>query len=286
MGLLTMDDGIVNWGEHTEDEETQYIALMAYRLVVMANEIYEKDEKNKKYRRIRMKDVKEKEQLQKTLDTWKDSSKNLWRLINSGMSSSSKFGLGFRDLLGTSLKHSVDLESRFQEYLKKYCDYYEKKMAREAAPKKQRVFNTGNGVTKPVWNNADRINHANHFVPRSVILNSDQVSDKEKRSREDRVKEFASTGLDFEEVKSAFEKVNTGGIRVSVPSPDRGRREGKAPMTEEEETQASRKTKEQILQEEAGLAEAIRLDALEKALEKEEVAKQVHLDSLIAQRMG
>ncbi|GKD21937.1 hypothetical protein Tco_1223640 [Tanacetum coccineum] len=44
-------------------------------------------------------------------------------------------------------------------------------MARKAAPKKQRVFNTGNGVTKPVWNNADRINHANHFLPRSVILN-------------------------------------------------------------------------------------------------------------------
>ncbi|GJU27257.1 hypothetical protein Tco_1165878 [Tanacetum coccineum] len=127
-------------------------------------------------------------------------------------------------------------------------------------------------------------------------------------------KESVGTGLDFEEVKSAFEKVNTGGIkvsagieeinagsldvntgsdpvttdsiRVSVPSPDRGRREGKAPMTEEEETQASRKTKEQILQEEAGLAEAIKLDALEKALEKEEVAKQVHLDSLLAQRMA
>ncbi|GJV60699.1 hypothetical protein Tco_1466799 [Tanacetum coccineum] len=407
-------------------------------------------------------------------------------------------------------------------HLIKDCDYYEKKMAREAAPKKQRVFNTGNRVTKPVWNNADRINHANHFVPRSVILNSgrpnvnsvrpnvntvrtninsvrqnvnsvwsnvnngsfnvnfvrpkqpvptkdplqkystkshsyavkgnwgsvclrpqqdkklivtqpqpsstvvhrkpttqpipseattipplsqpapptpiaktttaspspspspahepmehtfeqpstDQqpptprqeattsqvktlevalkrktkrvlLSDSEEEeteaqgrkthdldplvslvqelvtpsktvnaSGEEQVedispttleaaailtkvqkiksvdkgkrykrrkssKAFAGTGLDFEEVKSAFEKVNTGGIRVSVPSPDRGRREGKAPMTEEEETQASRKTKEQILQEEAGLAEAIRLDALEKALKKEEVAKQV-----------
>ncbi|GJT78014.1 putative ribonuclease H-like domain-containing protein [Tanacetum coccineum] len=84
-------------------------------------------------------------------------------------------------------------------------------------------------------------------------------------------KEFAGTGLDFEEVKSAFEEVNTGGIKVSagikeinadslnvntgsdlvtidsirasVPSPDRGRREGKAPMTEEEDTQASKKTK-------------------------------------------
>ncbi|GJW66039.1 putative ribonuclease H-like domain-containing protein [Tanacetum coccineum] len=109
--------------------------------------------------------------------------------------------------------------------------------------------------------------------------------DKGKRyKRRKSSKESAGTGLDFEEVKSAFEEVNTGGIkvsagieeinagsldvntgidsvttdsiRVSVPSPDRGRRE------------------------------AIRLDALEKALEKEEVAKQVHLDSLLAQRMA
>ncbi|GKA19828.1 hypothetical protein Tco_0699743 [Tanacetum coccineum] len=39
--------------------------------------------------------LKEKEQLQKTVDSWKDSSKNLWRLIDSGMSSNSKVGLGF-----------------------------------------------------------------------------------------------------------------------------------------------------------------------------------------------
>ncbi|GKB08627.1 hypothetical protein Tco_0836939 [Tanacetum coccineum] len=51
------------------------------KLTFQANEIYKKDEKLKRYRRIGMKDVKEKEQLQKTLDSWKDSSKNLWRLI-------------------------------------------------------------------------------------------------------------------------------------------------------------------------------------------------------------
>ncbi|GJT07759.1 hypothetical protein Tco_0842221 [Tanacetum coccineum] len=39
-------------------------------------------------------------------------------------------------------------------HLIKDCDYYEKKMSREAELKKQRVFNTGNGVAKPVWNNA------------------------------------------------------------------------------------------------------------------------------------
>ncbi|GKD67187.1 hypothetical protein Tco_1309295 [Tanacetum coccineum] len=65
------------------------------KLTFQANEIYEKDEKLKRYRRIGMKAVKEKEQLQKTLDSWKDSSKNLWRLINSGMSSNNKLGLGY-----------------------------------------------------------------------------------------------------------------------------------------------------------------------------------------------
>ncbi|GJW26112.1 putative ribonuclease H-like domain-containing protein [Tanacetum coccineum] len=158
MGLLTMDDGIVNWGEHTEAEETnhalmaisssnevslcsktcidsynklkllydeqmnqlgdQEAQILAYsqavkkleaqlvtsqkqqlslneKLAFQANEIHEKDEKLKRYRRIGMKAVKEKEQLQKTVDSWKDSSKNLWRLINSGMSSNDKLGLGF-----------------------------------------------------------------------------------------------------------------------------------------------------------------------------------------------
>ncbi|GKG08832.1 hypothetical protein Tco_0334664, partial [Tanacetum coccineum] len=46
--------------------------------------------------------------------------------------------------------------------------------------------------------------------------------------------------------------------------------------------EAPKKTKEQILQEEASLAEAIRLDTLEK----EEEAKQVPLDSLLAQRIA
>ncbi|GKC84197.1 hypothetical protein Tco_1139914 [Tanacetum coccineum] len=415
MGLLTMDDGIVNWGEHTEDEETnhalmaissssevslcsktcidsyntlktlcieqmtqlgdQEAQILAYsqavkkleaqlvtfqkqqlslneKLTFQANEIYEKDEKLKKYRRIGMKAVKEKEQLQKTLDSWKDSSKNLWRLINSGMSSSSKIGLGYEiksnnevlsyeeemnfsvfncteedsvgkplysrfiktndfkgvphplsgdytptpqeeideslyvygkkgpqepepsvsddrsseystcqsndseGSIGTSSEHSVDPESEISRvpqevyvskpittnekgvsapkskevepscvshiktprqpikdqetpkvnrknwnammerelgegysftkkkcfvcgslsHLIKDCDYYEKKMAREAAPKKQRVFNTGNRVAKPVWTNDDRINHANQFVPRPVQLNAGRTN--------------------------------------------------------------------------------------------------------------
>ncbi|GKF10012.1 hypothetical protein Tco_0044236 [Tanacetum coccineum] len=43
-----------------------------------------------------------------------------------------------------------------------------------------------------------------------------------------------------------------------------------------------KKSKEQTLQEEASLAEAIRLDSLQR----EEEAKQIHLDSLLAQRIA
>ncbi|GJS11998.1 hypothetical protein Tco_0368794 [Tanacetum coccineum] len=75
------------------------------------------------------------------------------------------------------------------------------------------------------------------------------------------------------------EQVSTGGDKKSTSSPDKGQRAGKAPMIIEE---TPKKSKEQVLQEEASLAEAIRLDTLQK----EEVAKQVHLDSLLAQRIA
>ncbi|GJY90185.1 hypothetical protein Tco_0505381 [Tanacetum coccineum] len=66
-----------------------------------------------------MKAVKEKEQLQKTIDSWKDSSKNLWRLINSGMSSNDKLGLGrftkTNDFKGVPHPLSGDYTPKLQE---------------------------------------------------------------------------------------------------------------------------------------------------------------------------
>ncbi|GJR32531.1 hypothetical protein Tco_1108763 [Tanacetum coccineum] len=64
-------------------------------------------------------------------------------------------------------------------------------------------------------------------------------------------------------------------LPISMKKPKRR----KAPMISEE---TPKKSKEQILQEEASLAEAIRLDSLQK----EEEAKQIHLDSLLAQRIA
>ncbi|GKB16134.1 hypothetical protein Tco_0850057 [Tanacetum coccineum] len=53
-------------------------------------------------------------------------------------------------------------------HLIKNCDYYEKKMAREAAFKSKRVVNTNDRQATPAWNNTNRINKANQFTPRPV----------------------------------------------------------------------------------------------------------------------
>ncbi|GKB50238.1 hypothetical protein Tco_0900991 [Tanacetum coccineum] len=82
-----------------------------------------------------------------------------------------------------------------------------------------------------------------------------------------------------EQLSTGNEQVSTVGVQKSTSSHDKGQREGKAPMISEE---TPKKSKEQILQEEASLAEAIRLDSLQK----EEEAKQIHLDSLLAQRIA
>ncbi|GJU72689.1 hypothetical protein Tco_1264094 [Tanacetum coccineum] len=65
------------------------------KLNFQANQIFEKDEKLKKYRRIGMKAVKDKDALQTIFDSWSASSKNLWKLIDCGMSSTVKIGLGY-----------------------------------------------------------------------------------------------------------------------------------------------------------------------------------------------
>ncbi|GKF21992.1 hypothetical protein Tco_0074314, partial [Tanacetum coccineum] len=75
------------------------------------------------------------------------------------------------------------------------------------------------------------------------------------------------------------EQVSTVGAEKSTSDQEKGQREGKAPMISEE---TPKKSKEQIFQEEASLAEAIRLDTQQR----EEVAKQIHLDSLLAQRIA
>ncbi|GJZ28293.1 ribonuclease H-like domain-containing protein [Tanacetum coccineum] len=80
-------------------------------------------------------------------------------------------------------------------------------MARDVEFKKQRVFNTGNRVAKPVWTNANRVNHANQFVPRSVQLNTG-------RTNVNSVRPNINTGRT--NVNSVRPRVNTGSSNVNT----------------------------------------------------------------------
>ncbi|GJU52136.1 putative ribonuclease H-like domain-containing protein [Tanacetum coccineum] len=126
------------------------------------------------------------------------------------------------------------------------------------------------------------------------------VSTYNRRARSASKGKDISTGLDAEvEVNPGSIDLNTGStdlntgstpvstpsivqkVNVIVPSPVKGQREGKAPMPTED-VQATKRTKAQIQQEEAGLAEAIRF----QALQDEEAARQDHLDALLAKRIS
>ncbi|GJV91640.1 hypothetical protein Tco_1539453 [Tanacetum coccineum] len=121
---------------------------------------------------------------------------------------------------------------------------------------------------------------------------SKTISTYKRRARSTKKGKDISTSLDVEiELNTDSTKVNTGSTPVStpsivqkvnviVPSPVKGQREGKAPITAED-VQATKRTKAQIQQEKANLAEAMRL----QALQDEEAARQVHLDALLAKRI-
>ncbi|GJT58275.1 hypothetical protein Tco_0993329 [Tanacetum coccineum] len=49
------------------------------------------------------------------------------------------------------------------------CDFHEKRMAKQVELNKQKGKGTGQGENRSVWNNVQRLNHQNKFVPKSVL---------------------------------------------------------------------------------------------------------------------
>ncbi|GKF03098.1 hypothetical protein Tco_0030021 [Tanacetum coccineum] len=89
-------------------------------------------------------------------------------------------------------------------------------MASEAELKKQRVFNTGNGVAKPVWNNANRVNHANQFVPRLVQLNTSRANVNTGRTNINFVRQNVNSVRS--NVNTSSFKINNGRSKQPVPT--------------------------------------------------------------------
>ncbi|GKB16273.1 ribonuclease H-like domain-containing protein [Tanacetum coccineum] len=50
------------------------------------------------------------------------------------------------------------------------CDFHEKRMAKQVELNKKKSKGTGQGENRPVWNNVQRLNHQNKFVPTAVLI--------------------------------------------------------------------------------------------------------------------
>ncbi|GJU00123.1 ribonuclease H-like domain-containing protein [Tanacetum coccineum] len=118
-------------------------------------------------------------------------------------------------------------------HLIKDCDYYEKKMAREAAFKSTRVVHANVRQATPAWTNSNRVNKANQFTPRPVQLSNirPNLSTASKTIKSGRVnvntghghvntgKQHVTSGTQFKSGTSRFntgrQHVNSGSVHVN-----------------------------------------------------------------------
>ncbi|GKA33317.1 hypothetical protein Tco_0719684, partial [Tanacetum coccineum] len=79
-----------------------------------------------------------------------------------------KLGLGF----GSTKKACFVCGS--YSHLIKDCDFHEKRMAKKSVLQSMGK-NTGHREVRPIWNNTQRINHQNKFVPTAVLTRSGRI---------------------------------------------------------------------------------------------------------------
>ncbi|GJU53047.1 ribonuclease H-like domain-containing protein [Tanacetum coccineum] len=55
------------------------------------------------------------------------------------------------------------------------CDFYEKRMAKQVELNKKKGKGTSQGENRPLWNNVQRLNHQNQFVPTVVLTRTGRI---------------------------------------------------------------------------------------------------------------
>ncbi|GJT86565.1 ribonuclease H-like domain-containing protein [Tanacetum coccineum] len=178
--LLTMDDGVVNWGEHTKEEVETNHALMA---------------------------ISSNNEVSLCSKTCIDSYNKLKTLCDEQTNQ-----LGEQEVKILAYDQAVKkLEAQVVTFQKQQLSLNEQLtfQANELSLNEQL-----NGVAKPVWNNANRVNHANHFVPRPVQLivvrqNVNSVRPNVNTGR-------ANVNSVRQNVNSVRSNVNTGSFNINT----------------------------------------------------------------------
>ncbi|GJS00019.1 putative ribonuclease H-like domain-containing protein [Tanacetum coccineum] len=191
-----------NTSEHSFETESESISvpneMSTSRLVItnekVVSELQEVEPSCAKHVKTPRQPLKDKETHKVNRKNWNDM---MERELGEGYSFTKK-----KCFVCGSLSHLI-----------KDCDYYEKKMAREAEVK--RVVNTGNRMEKPVWTKANRVNHSNKFVLRSVQLNAGRPKFNSVRPNINTGRTNINSGRP--KVNTVSPKVNTVRSRQPVP---------------------------------------------------------------------
>ncbi|GKC42151.1 putative ribonuclease H-like domain-containing protein, partial [Tanacetum coccineum] len=106
-----------------------------------------------------------------------------------------KLGLGF----GSTKKACFVCGS--YNHLIKDCDFHEKRMAKKSVLQSMGK-NTGHREVRPIWNNTQRINHQNKFVPTAVLTRSGRIPVST-------AKQYVNTATPKNRVNVSKSKINT-----------------------------------------------------------------------------
>ncbi|GJT83905.1 putative ribonuclease H-like domain-containing protein [Tanacetum coccineum] len=71
--------------------------------------------------------------------------------------------------LGYGFTKKACFVRRSFSHLIRDCDFHEKRMAKQVELNKKKGKGTGQGENRPVWNNVQRLNHQNKFIPKAVL---------------------------------------------------------------------------------------------------------------------
>ncbi|GJR80091.1 putative ribonuclease H-like domain-containing protein [Tanacetum coccineum] len=90
------------------------------------------------------------------------------------------------------------------------CDFHEKRMAKQAELNKRMSKGTGQRENRPVWNNVQRVNHQNQFVPAAVLTRTGRIQVNTARTSGTNTVNTARHNFNSQAVPTnAAKKVNT-----------------------------------------------------------------------------
>ncbi|GKA04906.1 putative ribonuclease H-like domain-containing protein [Tanacetum coccineum] len=188
--LVTIDGEGVDWTNHSEDEDYALMAcnssdsdtkleIKAYsqglkkveaqlvahqqgqlwyeqKIKFMKIDLDDKTDVLTYHKKLLAEAQKEKEDLKAKVEKWHNSSKNLSKLLNTQMSANDKFGLGLNHLI-------------------RDCDFHEKRMVRKANLNSGWNKKTSQKELRETWNNVQRVNKQNQFVPSAVLTRTGKI---------------------------------------------------------------------------------------------------------------